>query len=465
MAFRFFGFRGLCGLILLVVFTLGFSLGCGTVVTQSDNNSGIDDDSLPLNQVKIGIDYDPSVRCSDQGTVAGAVACMPQASFADCGDPTSEDNLSGCPDRCLNCFDTDLQNIQSQLGVTELTVYQPNYYIAKAAQQNSLKIILGTCDDFITALAAPSGQETCTICGSPSLCGSDAAESLINGSCRGTTPWDPTQFCEAKCKSGFPCTNGDCSCTGDSQCGGTSGSCDLRGYYPAFKDYLSDGTVLGIQLGNEVLSASVDGQPLTKAQVLAAAKVLRDTLNSSTNNLSNIPIIVSLQVGNEQHFCENGLPPANVDKIAAHPYCNDVASVPPMWPLESGNSNDTAAEDCASQVWQLFQDNAQKYCGADKVFIGETGYNTGCPGVGAETTHLAVAPLFVDKILGKACTMEVPLFLFEYADVCPAGGCLPGCPSQPNLGNGYFGIYHTDAYGTKGGVSLKYASTPSLQCP
>lgn len=450
--------------IFLLSLVLIGAAGCATATMETGDDT-LDDAAKPLEMVEVGIDYDPSVRCSDQGTVAGSVACMPQLAFANCGDPTSENNLSGCPDRCQHCYDTDFSDMNSNLGITEVTTYQPNYYMARAAKDNNMKIILGTCDDFITALAAPSGQDTCTICGSPSLCGSQAAEALINGACRGTTPWDPTQFCEAKCKSGNPCTNADCSCTSDAQCGGTTGSCDMRGYYPAFKEFLSDGTVLGIQLGNEVLSAEVDGQPLTKAQVLAAAAVLREVLNNSTNNLSNIPIVVSLQVGNEQHFCENAAPPANVDKIAAHPYCNDVASVPPMWPFESGNSNDTAAEDCANQVIQLFNDNAVKYCGASNVFIGETGYNTGCPGVGDETTHLAVAPLFVEKILAQTCPGDIPLFLFEYTDVCPQGGCLPGCPSTPNLGNGYFGIYHTQNYGTKGDTVLKYPTAPSLVCP
>lgn len=452
------------------VFGLGLALialgnfSCATATPPAMSPSTVNSDSV-FSVGGVGLDYDPTVRCSDQGTVAGSVACSPQLGFAACGDPSSQENLSNCPDRCQNCYDQDLQKTQSDLGVHHLTIYQPNYYILEAAKKLGMKVILGTCDDFIIALGQPTSQGTCTTCGFPSMCGSDLAEAFINGGCRGTTPWAPTDFCESKCKSGEPCTNGDCSCTSDADCGGSVGSCDTRGYFPAFSEYLGDGTVAGIQLGNEVLSSSVNGSPLTKSEVVTAAGVLRTALHDPKNNYTQVPIIVSLVLGNEKNFCENGAPPANVDLIASHPYCNNVASVPPAWPFESGMSPDQAAKACANQVIDLYQNNSVVQCGAANVFIGETGYNTGCPGGSDESTHLQVLADFIPEMLSQACSGGIPLFLFAQADVCPETGCLPGCPNEPNLGNGYFGIYHTKDYGTKGDLVLKLPQTPQLTCP
>ncbi len=113
----------------------------------------------------------------------------------------------------------------------------------------------------------------------------------------------------------------------------------------------------------------------------------------------------------------------------------------------------------------IFQETAVAPCGADHVFIGETGYNTGCPGSADESTHLSVAESFFPEMISLACQNNIPLFFFDYVDACPAGGCLPGCPGAPNVGNGYFGIYHTNNYLTKGNLTLKYSAVPNLSCP
>lgn len=40
-----------------------------------------------------------------------------------------------------------------------------------------------------------------------------------------------------------------------------------------------------------------------------------------------------------------------------------------------------------------------------------------------------------------------------------------GLPSEPQEGNGYFGIYFTQNYLTKGTLTPKFSTTPSLSCP
>lgn len=405
----------------------------------SDNSIATDEVQvnavIPLSFSGIAIDYDPEVRCSDNNWSTNTpVACSPQLSFT-CAPPPPE-NLAGCPDQCQSCFDTDLAFLKSNLGVTTITVYQPNYFIMVAAQKFGIKVLFGLFNDTVLALATPdSGTTSCTFAGAPALCGQSAVDSMINGACGATTPWPTANFC-----------------TGSS-------------YISAFKPFFDDGTIVGVQLGNEILTSPINsgGQVLTPAQVLAAAKTLRNGLNGYS--YTKTPIVVSFVAGTEQNLCVNGAPPPNVDGIAGHPYCNNVANVPPLWPFETGNTPAQAGQDCANQVLQIFNSTAVAACGQAQSFIGETGYNTGCPGYADEANHLSTAESFFPDMVTLACQSNIPLFFFDYADACPAGGCLPGCPGGPNVGNGYFGIYYTENYLTTGNLVLKFPTVPSLSCP
>ncbi|MCC7344016.1 MAG: hypothetical protein IT573_03685 [Deltaproteobacteria bacterium] len=410
----------------------------GNSVKEASQTDTVEIQALvPLPFQGIAIDYDPEARCSDDNwTTNTPVACSPQLSFT-CPAPPPGDpfqNLSGCPDRCQSCFDQDLAALKSNLLVGTITVYQPNYYILKAAQAQGLKVLLGLFNDSVLALTKTNdGNTDCTFAGFPALCGDGVVASLVDGACGATTPWAPQTFCTA----------------------GT--------YIPALKPFFDDGTVVGIQLGNEILSSPINGVTLTPAQVQAAATTLRNGLNQ--RSYTGIPVIVSSVAGLEKDLCADGAPLPNIDGIASHPYCNNVASVPPAWPFESGNTPAQAAKACADQVLSIFQEVAVTPCGADHVFIGETGYNTGCPGASDEANHLAAAESFFPEMVSLACQNNIPLFFFDYVDACPAGGCLPGCSGEANVGNGYFGIYHTENYLTKGDLVLKYSAVPNLGCP
>lgn len=402
----------------------------------------------------VGIDYDPEARCSTNNwSTDFPVACSPQVGFTCPG--SGMNTLDNCPASCQTCYDSDLDTIKNTLSVDTITIYQPNYYILTAAKAKSVKVVLGLFNDTVAALASRhcsndmstmcatdsdcTGGGTCTddttgctYAGSTSVCGTAAADSLLNGACGSTTPWPAATFCES------------------------SGA-----YITPNADFLSDGTVIGIQVGNEVLSS--EDPTLTKDEVVNAAKVLKNAISS--NSLTAIPMIVSLEVGNEQKFCESGAPPEGVDFIAAHPYCDFVASVPPSWPDESGNTAKEAADMCWTQVKSLFIDNAVKYCGAGNTYIGETGYNTGCPGDSGESGHLAVTPHFIDDFVSWSCTNNTGSFLFAFVDACPMAGCKAGCDSTTEAGNGYFGLYHTDMYDTMGSLTAKYSPIPTLTCP
>jgi hypothetical protein len=353
------------------------------------------------------------------------------------------------------CYDSDLDTIAG-LGVGAITIYQPNYYILKAAEGKSIEVILGLFNDQVKSLSSRhcsnymskmcvvdsdcgtgntcmDDSSGCTYSGFPALCGIGQAKSILDGACGSTTPWPADNFCEG---------------TGNA-------------YITPNADFISGGTVIGIQIGNEVLTSG----GFTKAEVVNAAKVLRRELDTRSNNISDIPIIVSLVVVKEQGFCENTAPPKGVDYIAAHPYCDFVASVPPMWPDEMGMTPKMAASACWTQDKSLFEDNAQMFCGADNTYIGETGYNTGCPMSSGEMTHLEVAPHFIDDVVSWTCMQSIGSFLFAFVDACPKGGCLAGCDSTPVSGNGYFGLYHTDMYNTMGSLTAKYSPLPPLTCP
>lgn len=384
----------------------------------------------------IGIDYTPEARCSDNNwQTTTPVACNPQLSFS-CSDPT----LSLCPASCQSCYANDLTNLKSSLKVSTITSYQPNYYILTAAAGLKIKVMQGLFNDAIPSLAAPDSATNCTFAGSPiALCGSKYADAILDGACGTATPWNPAVFC--------------------------SGGAYVEPLnYPSGPpgQFIKDGTITAIQLGNEALGTTVNGHVITQQLIMTAAQTLRAALNE--RGFSNIPIIVSLVLGQEQTFCQNGAPPQGVDFIAAHPYCNFVASVPPSWPNKGVR--------CWQQVQNLFATISQRYCGPSHTFIGETGYNTGCPNNSTvpQSTLLRYEQRFIGALKAAACSTQspsgFPTFLFAYSDVCPASGCLAGCggtPPPPLEGNGYFGIFHTRNYMTMGPAVAKF-TPPSLAC-
>ena len=409
--------------------TIAFDASGGMLSLET---GGDDAPRAPLGEAdgSVGIDYTPEARCSDNNwSTTTPVACNPQLRFT-C-NPSGK-NLSNCPTRCQQCYDTDLRKLKTSLSPAAITVYQPNYYILHSASNLHLKVVQGLFNDAIQGLAASDTSTSCEFAGAPlAFCGTKYAKALIDGACFDTSPWKVNKFCD---KPGA--------------------------YVEGLKKFLTNGTIIAIQLGNEPLGVTANGQTITAAMVSTAAQNLRTVLDA--DNFSNIPIVVSLVEGQEQTFCQSGAPPAGVDYIAAHPYCNYVASVPPSWP------NDGA--DCWTQVQTEFTTISQVYCGAANTYIGETGYNTGCPNspkVPANT--VTEEQNFISGLMTTTCAQSspsgFPTFLFAYTDVCPAGGCAPGCSDAglPIEGNGYFGIFHTKNYMTKGPLVEKFAP-PSLSC-
>jgi hypothetical protein len=346
-------------------------------------------------------DYTLEARCSDNNwSTATPVACNPQLSFScPTGNP-----LSLCPASCQTCYVNDLTNLQTSLKVSAITAYQPNYYILTAADNLQIRVMQGLFNDAIPSLAAADSATNCSFAGSPiALCGSKYAGAMLDGASGTATPWNPATFC--------------------------SGGAYIEPLnYPSGPpgQFIKDGTIFAIQLGNEPLGAIANGQTITADMISKAAKTLRAALD--TRGFNNIPIVVSLVLGQEQTFCANASPPAGVDFIAAHPYCNYVASVPPSWPYDGGR--------CWRQVQTLFSSISQYYCGATHTFIGETGYNTGCPNnpsvprgrVSNEQTFIADLK---SATCGTTSQSGFPTFLFAYSDVCPASGCAAGCSGGP----------------------------------
>jgi hypothetical protein len=383
----------------------------------------------------IGIDYTPEARCSDNNWSTNTpAACNPQLSF-NCDNPT----ISLCPANCQKCYDADLTNLLDKLAVTAITSYQPNHYILTTAQRLGLKVLQGTFNDAIPSLAASDTSTNCFFSGQPiALCGSKYADAIIDGACGTTTPWDPAQFC-------------------------TGGPYIEPMDYPNSPTgrFIKDGVIIGIQIGNEALDTTVDGQTVTVAMLSKAAQTLRAALNA--RGFRSLPIVVSLVLGQEKQFCAGGEPPGSVNLVASHPYCDHVSLSPPDWQKKGAA--------CWDQVKQLYDDNSVADCGASHVFIGETGYNTGCPNsTNVPERLIEEEETFVDSLKTATCAATspsgFPTFLFAYSDVCPATGCLAGCndPGVPKEGNGYFGIFRTEGYMTQGTAVAKFGP-PSFACP
>jgi hypothetical protein len=427
------------------------SISFAAVNSQSpvDQASGeLDDQFVPLLKNlggdaanSIGIDYTPEARCSDNNwSTMFPVACNPQLSFSCMGNSS----LSACPSSCQSCYNDDLANLKNSLGVSTITSYQPNYYILTTAQNLKIKVLQGTYNDAIPSLAAHDDATNCAFAGAPiKLCGSKYAGALLDGACGTTTPWDPEIFCGIAPNTG-PYIE----------------PLDYPGGPPG--QFIRNGTIIAIQLGNEAIGKEVNGQVITADMIKKAALTLRTALDA--RGFKNVPIVVSLELGQEKTFCANGAhPPAGVDFIAAHPYCFDVAGVPPSWPKDGTQ--------CWQQVQNDFSTISQASCGAVHTFIGETGYNTGCPNSPNVPAGLvSEEQTFIANLKSSTCATSspsgFPTFLFAYSDVCPSAGCLPGCkdPGLPNEGNGYFGIFYTQDYLTEGPAIAKF-SPPSLVCP
>ncbi len=471
-------------------------------------------------QSPIGLDYAPEARCSDDDldwhSGMRPRACQPQLGQ---DERTCGDTLANCPGRCLKCYSDDLGIIKRDLRVNTITIYHPNYYVLKAARAAGVKVIVGVLNDSTLGLAAPATYTNCTYGAQPfPLCGSKYADALLDGMCNGEVGGDPFKPCPNRCAvrsdPARQCVNGDCSCRSDSECLGASNRCAPGTHlaplnHPASGEFLRDGTVIGIQLSNEYFQAcdvvQVPGmaQPccsynksgqcnawiVTREVISAAAQTLRAALNR--RGLEQVKISVALVEKQGRKFCRNGAPPPGVDLIAAHPYCDYVAEMPALWSTLSG-----------AQCWQQARYEKfpvdQKACGAGRTYIGETGYNTGCPLAERGKLLLKAEREFVNAMIADepsckgqpAATAPFPNTLFEFSDVCPPGGCLAGCgdPRECSyeccckhhctdtlicgancprcLGNGYFGLYHSPGYATAGfPLEPKFDPTPSLLCP
>jgi hypothetical protein len=480
---------------------------------SSSNSGGLFQTTLS----PIGFDYAPETRCSDNNPNwhrgHRPVACNPPPGET-CGD-----TLSTCPARCQQCYSDDLSFIQRELKVNAITIYRPNYYILKAAQRLGMKVVVGLLDDAVLGLAAPASQTECTDGGTPLyLCGANYASAVIDGACIDTVGTDPFKKCVSHCAVRSDpkrdCVNGDCSCNSDADCEGPANRC-LSGSYmaplnnSASGQFLRDGTVVGIQIGNEFFEAcqipEVPGkhQPccsyskktgrctawtVNREVMSTAAQTMRTALDH--RGLNNIKISVALVEEQGPNFCQNGAPPPGVDYIADHPYCDFVANLPPLWTTQSG-----------SECWEQARNKEfvvdQKACGATRTYIGETGFNTGCPLTANQGDMLKGEADFVAAMVKAepACNGErnptpFPDFLFEFGDVCPPQGCLAGCGDPQRcdptcccqhrcsdevrcdqgcpacVGNGYFGLFNTPGYGTAGfPPEPKLDPMPSLMCP
>ena len=141
--------------------------------------------------------------------------------------------LSSCAANCQACYNADLTTIKS-LKIGTITIYQPNYYILKAAKSSGIKVVLGLYDDSVSGLAQPNTATNCTYGGQPfPYCGTKYATALFGGTCGNVTPWAPATFCESSSTN----PNATYVAALNSSAG----------------QFLQNGTVVGIQLGNEIL--------------------------------------------------------------------------------------------------------------------------------------------------------------------------------------------------------------------
>ncbi len=252
---------------------------------------------------------------------------------------------------------------------------------------------------------------------------------------------------------------------------------------PRFPVSISHAAPATIRPAAALPGSSIGRSCSTAAQTMRAALDRRGlTISRSASRWSR---------NRDRQFCQNGAPPPGVDYIAAHPYCDFVADLPPMWTTLSG-------AECWEQARNQEFGDRSKGVRRDPHLYRRDRLQQRMPFERRTKTMLngrgaiSFAPWSRPNRLAMASPTRPPFpdFLFEFGDVCPPGGCLAGCgdPQQCSyncccqhqcsaqavcgagcpacVGNGYFGLFHTPGYGTDGfPPEPKFDPMPSLLCP
>ena len=277
---------------------------------------------------------------------------------------------------------------------------------------------------------------------------------------------------------------------------------------PLSGEFLRDGTVIGIQMGNEFFQGcqipEVPGkhQPccshsektgrcnawvVNREVMSTAAQTMRAALDR--RGLNNIKIECRAGRGTGTAFLSKRRAPAGSGlyrRSSLLRLCRQPASL--LDHCERSRMLGTGAQPGVRVN--------QKACGVTHTYIGETGFNSGCPLTAnqemlqAENDFVAAMVKAEPACNGQRNPTPLPNFLFEFGDVCPPQGCIAGCgdPQRCNptcccqhkcsaaircdagcpacVGNGYFGLFHTPNYGTSGfPPEPKLDPMPSLMCP
>jgi hypothetical protein len=142
--------RKIVSLFILVVLLAGTGSGSGSQSPSSGSTTLPTSPAPGFNGINLA--YAPEGRYGDDNcSTTTPAACNPQLAFTTC----PPNILSSCAANCQPCYNSDLATISSA-KVSTITIYRPNYYILKAADNSGIRVVLGLYDDSVSGLAQPN---------------------------------------------------------------------------------------------------------------------------------------------------------------------------------------------------------------------------------------------------------------------------------------------------------------------
>lgn len=268
---------------------------------------------------------------------------------------------------CVQKYQKDMDKAAG-LGVKYVRIYQQNRALITAAKKTGLKVLVGTYTDDVANLA--SDGSSCLRFGKydAKVCGVLYGKQMLNGN---TTPV----------------------------------------FFSKLFDFIKDGTIVGIILGNEVNSVGDSNlfvDPATVEKAAANLKTAMGQVGAVTD------IIITLREGpttgtnSYQQYCSS----SSIDRVGIDLYCTNVAALTPIYksaPECVTNIKKAGGGATIDKLWFDFKG----ICSSKKPFIAESGWPTESA---TDTTPRSNESSYLENLRSWACNKGVETYYFEMFD-------------------------------------------------
>jgi len=302
--------------------------------------------------------------------------------------------------KCIQCYETDMNQMANVVKLKQFRIYSPNYSVLAAAKNYNLKVMLGTDNETVNALAQNKQQTN----------GLSFVQNFVEGGDK-----------EGLLPNGKP-------------------------YFFAtpLRESIDNGTIISIILGNELNSAGI-----TPDTVARAASNLRKYLTSpgaggTIQNTGTLSIETTMaSIMNTAGYCQK----SELNKIGFDFYCNGNDDSPPTA---------SPPASCAQQEIIPQYRKIPPECNG-KSYIAEVGYTTGAlnatPGSNRPDTYSAQLGV-LQAMYNFGCTNQVETNYFEWFDDYKA--------EKNNTVTKFYGIYLFQRDANAGKYTTKATYDPQI---